>query len=293
MYQIFTDSGANLTPKLVSELDIHIIPLRCLIDGTVDSTAFTLPDGSFDGKTFYDRMRAGADVKTTMINVGNFCDAFGAALEAGDDVIYVSLSSGISGTYQAAVMAAEELSAKYPERRIHPVDTWGAGLGEGLCVLAAAEKRQAGASFEEAAAAAEDARLHLCQYFTVDDLRYLQKGGRISALTAKIGGILNIKPILWGSNDGEIVLAGKTRGSRRALEELAQRYSACCTDYSARIAITDADNPEATAWLLNRLRELGFTGEAITACYEPITGAHVGPGAIALFFRGAARRNEA
>lgn len=289
MFHVFTDSGSNLTPNQTAGLHISIVPLRCLIDGREEPFPL-LPDGSFDGKTYYDRMRSGADVKTAMVSVGVFKDAFRAAYENGEDVLYVSLSAGISGTYQASIIAADELREEFPDRKFHALNTRGAGFGEGLIALRAAELQRSGATFEEAVAAAEDDAAHMAQYFTVDDLRYLQKGGRLSAIAAKIGGLLNIKPLLWGDNDGKIVVAGKLRGMRRTLQELVNRYSELCEDKTLRIAISHADAPESAEQLRTALREAGCTGEIVMECYEPITGAHVGPGAVALFFRGPVRR---
>ena len=290
MYQIFTDSGANLTPKLVSELDIHIIPLRCLIDGTVDSTAFTLPDGSFDGKTFYDRMRAGADVKTTMINVGNFCDAFGAALEAGDDVIYVSLSSGISGTYQAAVNAKQELEEEYPDRYIHIVDSHGCGFGSGLLAIRAAELSKLGTPVRQAGAMLDADVPHMCQYFTVDDLNFLKRSGRVSGATAMIGTVLNIKPILYGDAAGHIVSCGKVRGRKKAIDAIVEKYAQKQMDAEHRVvAISHGDCPEEAELLAEKIRAVANPEKLIIVPHEPFSGAHVGPGMLALFFYGSER----
>jgi DegV family protein with EDD domain len=216
-------------------------------------------------------------------------DAFRPALEAGEDVLYVGMSSGISGTHHAASLAAEELRAQFPERAVLTVDTRAASLGEGLPVLFAAEQRESGAELAVAAKLTRRFSDMICQYFTVSDLQYLVKGGRISRLSAKIGGMLNIKPVLKGNESGEIVLHAKERGMRRALAALAGQYDVLAADKTARIGIAHADAPEDAEQLLALLREKGFAGEAMTVCYEPVTGAHVGPGAVALFFPGVHR----
>ena len=283
MYQIFTDTSANLPAEEMAGHSILAVHLGFQVEG-VDDAEFYRPNGEFKGRVFYSWLRAGSNVMTTMANIQTFTDAFEPVLEAGEDVLYVGMSSGISGTYHASEMAAEELREKYPERTIRTVDTRAASLGEGLPVLFAAKAREEGRSIGEAAELTKLFSKTICQYFTVADLKYLQKGGRITRLTAKIGSLLNIKPILMGNEAGEIVLNGKTRGMRHALAALAEKYRELAADKSARIGIAHADAPEEAEQLLSLLRESGLTGEAICVCYEPVTGAHVGPGAVALFF---------
>ena len=285
MYRVFTDTSANLPADLVRKHEISVVSLRYSVDGT-ESSAFCSSTGEFNGHEFYDRLRGGAESKTSMANLTDFTDAFTPALQRGEDVLYVGLSSGVSGTTHAAELAAEELAPEYPERRIIVIDTKAASLGEGLPVLAAAEAHDEGHSIDKAADAARLCALNICQYFTVAELRYLQKGGRISRFSASIGSVLNIKPILQGNEAGEIVLHSKVRGERRALEALANLYEELCADRTARIGIAHADAPVEADSLLRQLRDRGLTGQAVVVCYEPVTGAHVGPGTVALFFPG-------
>ena len=208
------------------------------------------------------------------------------ALQAGNDVLYIGMSGGISGTANSAAIAVSELREKYPERKIAAVDTYAASLGEGLQVLAAVRMIEQGVGFDEVVAQIERGRHNMCQYFTVADLEYLKRNGRLSSVVALAGTILHIKPILMGDETGHIVQCGKVRGSQRALERLAEKYDALVSDRSAGIGIAHADNERGAETLLARLRERGFTGECMTVMYEPVTGSHVGPGTVALFFPG-------
>ena len=283
MIQLFTDTSANLSLETVRKLALTVVPFSYSVNGA-EATPEVLAD--FDGKVFYDAMRNGAVVKTAMIGIGTFLDAFRPVLEAGDDILYVAMSGGISGTYNAAMLAANELLESFPERRIAVIDTYAASLGEGLLVLKAAELLRAGKSLDEAVQTLCELREHMCQYFTVDDLEYLKRGGRISRVASVVGTVLRIKPLLTGNAEGKIVLCGKCRGRKQSLSALADYYEKKVISKAENIAIADADDPEGTKLLLAELRSRGFTGECMTACYEPVTGAHVGPGTVALFFFG-------
>lgn len=283
MVKIFTDTSANLPVTLTKAHNITVIPFSYTVGGVpADNT----PGRDFDGKAFYDAMRAGADVQTSMINTHDFTEAFTPVLEDGCDVLYVGMSGGISGTAHAAVLAADELSEQYPDRKILTVDTYAASMGEGLLVLLAAQLLESGTSLEETYQTLLARRETLCQYFTVDDLAYLKKGGRLSGAGAFVGTLLQIKPILMGDDTGHIVACHKVRGRRQSLCELARRYDALVKDRAADISIAHADCPEDVEFLLTKLRECGFGGNCITVCYEPVTGSHVGPGTVALFFPG-------
>ena len=196
------------------------------------------------------------------------------------------MSGGISGTAQAAVIAAGELTEKYPARKIVTIDTYAASLGEGLQVLEAARMIEEGKSLDEIKTHLLARRPHMCQFFTVDDLAYLKRGGRISGATALIGTVLSIKPILRGDETGHIVSCGKVRGMKRAYQEHANYYDGRALDKSEMLGIAHADNEEGAQALIALLRDKGFTGECLNVVYEPVTGAHVGPGTVALFFYG-------
>ena len=283
MLQLFTDTSANLPVALTKQHHITVVPFSYTVDGK--ETDYP-DDADFDGAAFYGAMRRGAVVKTSMVNPDLMANYFERALSQGDDVLYVGMSGGISGTAHAAALAAEELREKYPHAKIMTIDTYAASLGEGLQVLEAAELLRAGRSFEEVGDRILARRPHMCQFFTVDDLNYLKRGGRISGAAALVGSVLGIKPILRGDETGHIVSCGKVRGNKKAYAELADYFDKRALDKTARIGIAHADNCEGTDYLLGLLRERGFTGECLEVYYEPVTGAHVGPGTVALFFYG-------
>lgn len=283
MTKLYTDTSANLPLALLREYDIAVIPFSYTVNGVAEDYN---EETDFDGKAFYDAMRRGAEVKTSMVNPATAAAFFERALAQGDDVLYVGMSGGISGTAQAAVIAAGELTEKYPARKIVTIDTYAASLGEGLQVLEAARMIEEGKSLDEIKAHLLSRRPHMCQFFTVDDLAYLKRGGRISSATALIGTVLSIKPILCGDETGHIVSCGKVRGMKRAYQELANYYDGRALDKSEMLGIAHADNEEGAQALIALLRDKGFTGECLNVVYEPVTGAHVGPGTVALFFYG-------
>lgn len=283
MTKLYTDTSANLPLALLREYDIAVIPFSYTVNGMAEDYN---EETDFDGKAFYDAMRRGAEVKTSMVNPATAAAFFERALAQGDDVLYVGMSGGISGTAHAAALAAEELREKYPHAKIMTIDTYAASLGEGLQVLEAAELLRTGRSFEEVGDRILARRPHMCQFFTVDDLNYLKRGGRISGAAALVGSVLGIKPILRGDETGHIVSCGKVRGNKKAYAELADYFDKRALDKTAHIGIAHADNREGTDYLLGLLRERGFTGKCLEVYYEPVTGAHVGPGTVALFFYG-------
>ncbi len=278
MIKIYTDTSANLPPELIERHGLEVIPFSYSVNG-IEKT-----ERIFDGRHFYDAMRAGARVKTSMINIACFTDEFRAQLDAGNDVIYVGMSGGISGTANAAAVAVEELRTEFPERRIAAIDTLAASLGEGLQAIRAAQLRESGESFERIVACICAERHAMRQFFTVDDLEYLKRGGRLSRAATVIGTVLKIKPVLMGDEAGRIVVCGKVRGRRQSLLALADRYDELVGDRGARIGIAHADDEEGAEFLLGELRRRGCSGNCLTVCYEPVTGSHVGPGTVALFF---------
>lgn len=284
MTQLFTDTSANLPVEIIDEYGIEVVPFSYTIDGVE-----YIPEREFDGKAFYAAMRAGSEVKTSMVNAGTFIERFKEALDAGRDVLYIGMSGGISGTANAALMAKQELDEEYPDRKIIVIDTLAASLGEGLLVIKAAEQLRDGIALD---AIEEDIRAQvpsMCQSFTVDDLKYLKKTGRVSGAAAIIGNVLSIHPILIGDYEGKIVVKSKVRGMKRTLDALAERYAELVLNKAETIGIAHADNEEGKAYLVQRLRDKGLTGKCVSVCYEPVTGSHVGPGTVALFFFGTDR----
>ena len=284
MTQLFTDTSANLPVEIIDEYGIEVVPFSYTIDGVE-----YIPEREFDGKAFYAAKRAGSEVKNTMVNAGTFIERFKAALDAGKDVLYIGMSGGISGTANAALMAKQELDEEYPDRKIVVIDTLAASLGEGLFVIKAAEQLKDGVALDAIEEAIRAQVPSMCQSFTVDDLKYLKKTGRVSGAAAIIGNVLSIHPILIGDYEGKIVVKAKVRGMKRTLDALAERYAELALSKTETIGIAHADNEEGKAYLVQRLRDKGLTGKCLSVCYEPVTGSHVGPGTVALFFFGTDR----
>ena len=284
MTQLFTDTSANLPVEIIDEYGIEVVPFSYTIDGVE-----YIPEREFDGKAFYAAMRAGSAVKTSMVNTGTFIERFKAALDAGKDVLYIGMSGGISGTANAALMAKQELDEEYPDRKIIVIDSLAASLGEGLFVIKAAEQLKDGVALDAIEEAIRAQVPSMCQSFTVDDLKYLKNTGRVSGAAAIIGNVLSIHPILIGDYEGKIVVKAKVRGMKRTLDALAERYAELALSKTETIGIAHADNEEGKAYLVQRLRDKGLTGKCLSVCYEPVTGSHVGPGTVALFFFGTDR----
>ena len=281
MIRVMTDNAANLPPELREQYGIRELCLTYTVNGVpADMSA------PFDGYAYYEAMRKGAEVKTSMVSMTDFCEAFEPWVEKGDAVIYVGMSGGVSGTANAAKLAAEELLEQYPSAKIATIDTYAASLGEGMLVIEAAKMIERGDPFLKVVKSIELLRKNMCQFFTVDDLAYLRKGGRISGAAAVVGTMLNIKPMLRGDETGKIVACAKIRGFNKSMDTLANMYDELVLDKSAPVGIAHADNPEGAQRLEDRLREKGFTGELLKVVYEPVTGSHVGPGTVAVFYMG-------
>lgn len=283
MIKLFADTASNLPVALNKKYNVNIIPLSYTKDGV--DVPYDL-DNDFDGKAFYDAMRNGAEMKTSMANSSMFYEKFEECLKNGDDIIYIGLSAGVSGTVRAAEIAAEELLEEYPNAKIAVINSLGAGLGIGMQVVATAKLIEEGKPFEEVVSITEERKNHMCQFFTVDDLSYLKKGGRISGATAAIGSLLNIKPLLRGDEEGHIVSWGKCRGINKCILEIINKYDELVLDKSDDIMIIHGDNEPAVEFLISKLREHGFTGNTTINYFEPVCGCHVGPGSLALFFWG-------
>lgn len=279
MIQIFTDLAANLPPRVVEENRIRLLHLTYTVNG-VESD----PNVPFDAIEFYGAMRKGADVKTSMPSPGDVRDAFEPLLQQGDDVICICLSGGISGTYGMLCMVRDELAKEYPDRKLRIIDAKGASLGEGQHAVEAAELRDQGKSVDEICGHVYRQIERMNQYFVVDHLKYIRKTGRLWGGAALAGQLLQIKPILFGDHEGHIVMRDKVRGKKRAVERLAELYAQKHTDGAEPVGIAQADCPADALHLQHLLRQAGQTGPINIVGYEPITGSHVGPGTLALFF---------
>lgn len=282
-FAIFTDSSSNLTPDLAQAADIRVVPFHCY-PNEGDMLCYE-EDKPFDGHAFYDELRRTGPIKTSMVNMAQFTQAFEPLVKAGRDILYIAMSSGISGTCSAAIQAAGELMKKYPGRVIRVVDTLAASFGEGIFALKASVMRKAKSSLQTAGDWAESNKRRMCQFFTVDDLNFLHKGGRISSLTARIGSIANIKPLLMGDSEGKIVSCGKVIGRKKSLQALADLFDQHADSNPEDIvAIAHGDCEKDAQYLAGLLRRKRNIQDVLIRCYEPGTGSHVGPGAVALFF---------
>ena len=286
--EVFTDSAANIPAAKIEELNIHVIACSYELDGEIVKCP-TVPE-EFNGHEFYDMLRAKAELRTSMTNSHDIAEAFETELSKGNDVVYISISSGISGTFNAGRLAAEELRDKYPERRIEIFDSMGAGLGIGLLAMKAADYRDEGLNMNALIERLASDRSGLCEYFTVDDLMHLRRGGRLSGIAAMVGTVLNVKPLLRGDEEGKIVVFSKLRGRKKAIEAIAHEYEAKAVDpQHQRVAISHGDCLEDAEKLAEMVRAIAEPEELIIAMHEPFTGIHVGPGMLSLFFIGTGR----
>ncbi len=288
VFTVFTDGCSNLPGRILEKLNIHVLPCSYVLDG--EPGVFDGDIDTFDTHAYYEKLRGGSQMKTSLLNSQLFSDHFRTALEKGQDVVYVGLSSGVSGTFQSAKIAAEELMEEFPERTVRCVDSLGAGLGTGLLTCRAADLRDDGKTAAEAGEILDEEVKHLLQIFTVDDLNFLKRTGRVGGATAAIGTILSIKPLLWGDPTGHIVALSKCRGRKKSIEAILEIYRTRSIDaQDRRVGISHGDCPEEARYLADRVCEICKPKELIICPHEPFTGAHVGPGMLALFFFGEER----
>lgn len=280
-YVIFVDSACDISCDLLNEWGVKYCSLSLVFND--DPKEYL--DHEIPSKEFYDRMRGGAIPKTSAANMGKFCDAFEAIVKEGKDILYIGFSSGLSATCNFAREAAEEIMGQYEGSKITVVDSLCASAGYGMLVYLAVEKKKAGMSIDELAAFAEDTKLNVTHWFTVDDLKYLKAGGRISATTALVGGMLNIKPVMKVDENGKLISISKVRGRKAALKAIADIYAKTAIDAKDGIVfISHGDCLDDANTLADMLNEsCGVTVQIITGV-GPVIGSHSGPGTLALFF---------
>lgn len=282
-YVIITDSSCDLSAPFAQELGLISLPLQLLLDEK--SYYNYLDEREIRHKEFYDALREGKTATTSAVNVETFKDAFKEALDAGKDVLYLGFSSGLSATYQAGALAAEELRADYPEHKIYTVDTLAASLGQGMLLYLASQKKKEGADIDTLKAYVEEIRLQVAHWVMADDLHHLKRGGRVSAAAAFFGSALSIKPIIHMDEEGRLVVTDKVRGKRNALKKLYDTMKESALDIeNTPIFISHADVPEDVNTLVELIRA-DYPGREIYSHYiGPVIGAHTGPGTVALFF---------
>ena len=285
-YVIFTDSACDLKPELLSQWGVPYRSLTFRFDG--DEKEYSNDDMSV--VDFYDRMRAGGVAKTAAVNAEAFMEMFEGALKEGKDVLYLGFSSGLSTTYNSARIASIELKEKYPEAKIIVVDTLAASAGEGLMVYLTVEQKKSGATIEQAEAFARGLVARMGIWFTVDDLVYLKRGGRVSPTAAFVGNLLGIKPVLYMDNEGHLIPVSKIRGRRNAIAAMADKYTEKAVDKANGTVFISHSSCEADAKLLaDMLKERHGVEVKVITDVGPVIGAHSGPGTLALFFVADAR----
>ena len=287
-FVILTDSSADLGADLVQQLDVRVLPLSFTIQ---DHVYHNYPDNrEMEPHAFYEMLRAGEVATTSAVNVAQYTEALEPLLQKGRDVLVLAFSSGLSATYSSSVIAVEDLREKYPDRKLYTVDTLCASLGQGLLVYLAAQQRAQGKSIEEVRDWAEANKLKLCHQFTVDDLHFLKRGGRISATTAVVGSMLKIKPVLHVDNEGHLINIGKARGRAASLKALVDKMEQTAIDPGDQtVFISHGDCLEDAQMVAQMVRDRFGVKDVYLNYVGPVIGAHSGPGTLALFYVGIER----
>ncbi|MBO5178622.1 MAG: DegV family protein [Lachnospiraceae bacterium] len=285
-YVIVTDTACDISQEILQRWGVQEIDLTFRFEkDNVERKGREMPI-----KEFYNCMREGGVAKTAAINPDVFIEAFEKILAEEKDILYIGFSSGLSSTFNSSQIAANELKEKYPDRKITAVDSLCASAGQGLYVYLAVQKSNSGASLEELADYLEDIKLNICHWFTVDDLVYLKRGGRVSATTAFVGTVLSIKPVMHVDNEGKLIPISKCRGRKASLSALADRYGELRDESkSGTVFISHSDALEDAEYLRDLLKSRYGTEVEIITDIGPIIGAHSGPGTMALFFVGTER----
>ncbi len=285
-YKIITDSACDLPEQMLKELDVLVTPLYVTLKGE------NLPDTVADDKikAVYDALRAGEVASTCAANPEAWRNMIQPVLAAGQDALVIAFSSGLSTTYQSAVIAADELAEEYPDRKIRVVDGLCAALGQGLLVYHTCKKRDSGMDLDTLTAWVEENKLHLCHWFTVDDLVYLKRGGRVSAASAMLGTMLNIKPVLHVDNAGKLINMQKVRGRKASIDAMVNKMVELGEGWNNEIAfICQADCMDDARKLKELVLEKTGVKEVFIGNLGAVIGSHAGPGTLALFFMGSER----
>lgn len=285
-YVILTDSGTDFTKEMIEELDVELLDLWVTRENEEP-----VPNSSLDLSEFYAFLREKKSASTAAVNIDSFIEIMTPILEAGKDILYLGFSSGLSSTYASGKLAADELMEKYPDRKIYTVDTLAASLGQGLLVYLAAKRRLAGESIEAVRDFVENNKLKLCHWFTIDDLFFLKRGGRVSGTTAVVGTMLGIKPVMHVDNEGHLINVAKARGRRAAVDALFDKAKNTMIGEHANssVFISHGDCIEDAEYLAERIKNEIGVKEVRIAYVGSVIGSHSGPGTLALFFLGSER----
>lgn len=283
-YLIYTDASADISPAVIQRYDIRFVAMNYTVGE--EERLCANPESPEFMKKFYDAQREGLETRTSQVTPHNYMETFGPLLKEGKSILYLSLSSGLTKTFDSVCLAAAELAEEYSEAKVVAVDSLCATGGMGLLLEAAAENRAAGMSIDENADWLNARRLEVAHWFMVDDLMYLKRGGRIPATTAVLGTALNIKPILKIDNDGRLVTLEKKRGYKLAIKELAGKYASGRDESKNRVYIVHGDCPDRADELEQQLLEINPQADITKMLLCPIIGAHTGPGMLAAIFFG-------
>ena len=285
-YVILTDSGTDFTKEMIEELDVELLDLWVTRENEEP-----VPNSSLDLSEFYAFLREKKSASTAAVNIDSFIEIMTPILEAGKDILYLGFSSGLSSTYASGKLAADELMEKYPDRKIYTVDTLAASLGQGLLVYLAAKRRLAGESIEAVRDFVENTKLNLCHWFTIDDLFFLKRGGRVSGTTAVVGTMLGIKPVMHVDNEGHLINVAKARGRRASVDALFDKAKNTMIGERANssVFISHGDCIEDAEYLAERIKNEIGVKEVRIAYVGSVIGSHSGPGTLALFFLGSER----
>lgn len=287
-YVIMTDSSCDLPPALAEEMALCVLPLSVFIEDKRYTNYLDEREISF--AEIYAKLRTKCPAKTSAVNMNDFLGPMEEIAASGRDILYIGFSSGLSGTYNAGAAAAREIGERYPDRKILAVDSLAASMGQGLLVYHAWLKKQAGMGVEALRDWVLDNRLHLCHWFTIDDLMFLKRGGRVSGATAVVGSMLSIKPIMHVDDEGHLIKTGTARGRKASIRALADEAEKRGIDLENQVIfISHGDCLDEAEYLADIMRTRFHVRDVVISYVGPVIGAHSGPGTIALFFIGTER----
>ena len=285
-FEIVTDSSCNLVEDMIDDFGLHILPLTFMVDGEDKVYQSYLKGERTDLKQFYTMMREGKVFKTSLPNLADAESLFREILAEGKDILYLGFSSGLSGTYQAIELLTKQLQEEYPNQKIFSVDTLAASGGQGLLIWYAVQHARAGESIEQVRDWVEENKLHLAHWFTVDDLMFLFRGGRVSKTAAWAGTLLNIKPVLHVDDEGHLIPMEKVRGRKKSLNALVDHMASSANKpiSDQMVFITHGDCADDAEYVASLVKERFGVREVVINYVDPVIGAHSGPGTMALFF---------
>ena len=287
-FVLMTDSSCDLPADLAAKMELTVLPLFVYINDKKYTNYLDEREISFS--EIYAKLRTRCPAKTSAVNMNDFMGPMEDLLKAGRDVLYIGFSSGLSGTYNAGAAAAQELADRYPERKIYAVDSLCASLGQGLLIYHAWLEKQKGRSIDEVRDFTEANKLHLCHWFTIDDLMFLKRGGRVSGATAVVGSVLGIKPVMHVDNDGHLIKVTTARGRKASIKALADEAEKRGVDLQNQVIfISHGDCEDEANYLADMMRSRFHVKDVLVNYVGPVIGAHSGPGTIALFFMGTER----